>query len=146
MMKKPVVLAFAAILLSGCGNSPARRTVKPTPAQPTRVAKTTETLSAWIKVYEAVVDGNTVKRSASGFVEHRRLEGQSEGCYFVYNIKALKTPVGFFLPSGETYRYITEVNSKKVVSKSLGPLEPKSAVKILLKIKADVEFDKKLNL
>jgi hypothetical protein len=54
--------------------------------------------------------------------------------------------LGFFLPSGETYRYITEVNSKKVVSKSLGPLEPETAVKILLRIKANVEFDKKLKL
>ena len=58
----------------------------------------------------------------------------------------MKTPLGFFLPSGETYRYITEVNSKKVVSKSLGPLEPETAVRILLRIKANVEFDKKLKL
>ena len=76
-----------------------------------------EVLSAWIKVYETAIEESEVKRTAAGFVEHRRLEGKSEGSYFVYGIKDLKTPLGFFLPSGETYRYITEVNSKKVVSK-----------------------------
>ena len=106
----------------------------------------TEVLSAWIKVYETAIDESEVKRTAAGFVEHRRLEGKSEGSYFVYSIKNLKTTLGFFLPSGETYRYITEVNSKEVVSKSLGPLEPKTAIKILLRIKADVEFDKELKL
>jgi len=133
-------IAVAMILLTSCGSSPEP---KPMTAPAT---DRTEVLSAWIKVYETAIDESEVKRTAAGFVEHRRLEGKSEGSYFVYSVKNLKTPLGFFLPSGETYRYITEVNSKKVVSKSLGPLEPKTAIKILLRIKADVEFDKELKL
>ena len=133
-------IAAATILLTSCGSSPEP---KPAAAPATERA---EVLSAWIKVYETAIGENGVKRTAAGFVEHRRLEGGSEGSYFVYGIKNMKTPLGFFLPSGETYRYITEVNSKKVVSKSLGPLEPEAAVKILLRITANVEFDKKLKL
>ena len=133
-------MAAAAIFLTSCGGSP-----EPKPA-PVPVTDGTEVLSAWIKVYETAIDESEVKRTAAGFVEHRRLEGESAGSYFVYGIKNMKTPLGFFLPSGETYRYITEVNSKKVVSKSLGPLEPETAVRILLRIKANVEFDKELKL
>ncbi len=133
-------IAAATILLTSCGGSP-----EPKPAAAPATERT-EVLSAWIKVYETVIEEDDVKRTAAGFVEHRRLEDESEGSYFVYGIKNMKTPLGFFLPSGETYRYITEVNSKKVVSKSLGPLEPEAAVKILLRIKAKVEFDKKLKL
>mgnify|MGYP003324064962 FL=1 len=133
-------MAAATILLTSCGSSPEPKPMAaPSTDRP-------EVLSAWIKVYETAIEESEVKRTAAGFVEHRRLEGKSEGSYFVYGIKDLKTPLGFFLPSGETYRYITEVNSKKVVSKSLGPLEPEAAVKILLRIKANVEFDKKLRL
>ncbi len=133
-------MAAAAIFLTSCGGSP-----EPKPA-PAPATDGTEVLSAWIKVYETSIEESDVKRTAAGFVEHRRLEGKSEGSYFVYGIKNMKTPLGFFLPSGETYRYITEVNSKKVVSKSLGPLEPETAVRILLRIKANVEFDKELKL
>jgi hypothetical protein len=133
-------MAVTTILLASCGSNPGP---KPAAAPAT---ERTEVLSAWIKVYETVIEESDVKRTATGFVEHRRLEGENEGSYFVYSIKNMKTPVGFFLPSGETYRYVTEVNSKKVVSKSLGPLEPEAAVKILLRIKANVEFDKKLEL
>ncbi len=133
-------MAAAAIFLTSCGGSP-----EPKPA-PAPATDGTEVLSAWIKVYETSIEESDVKRTTAGFVEHRRLEGKSEGSYFVYGIKDMKTPLGFFLPSGETYRYITEVNSKKVVSKSLGPLEPETAVRILLRIKANVEFDKELKL
>ena len=133
-------MAAATILLTSCGSSP-----EPKPAAAPATERT-EVLSAWIKVYETVIEENGVKRTAAGFVEHRRLEGESEGSYFVYGIKNMKTPLGFFLPSGETYRYITEVNSKTLVSNSLGPLDPAAACHILLPIQPKLEFDNKLQL
>jgi hypothetical protein len=134
------VIAAAVLLLPGCGGSPETQPA----AAP--AGEKAEVLSAWIKVYEAAIEGSEVTRTAMGFVEHRRLEGESQGSYFVYSVKDMKTPVGFFLPSGQTYRYVSEPNSKEVVSKNLGPLEPQDAVRILLRMKAAIEFSKELKL
>ena len=139
IVNRLVSMVAAAILIAGCGNTPTPQSKDAPPSQEA------EQLSSWRQVYESAVEGNNVKRSARGFVEHRRLKDHAEGSFFVYDIKDMKTPVGFFLPSGETYRYITDNNSGKTVSKSLGPLEPTAAVKTLLDIEADVEFESRLN-
>lgn len=138
-------MAAAAVLIAGCENTPTRDTADTPPQQAASPRQEAEQFSSWRQVYETAVEGSNVKRASRGFVEHRRLRGHAEGSYFVYGRKDLKTPVGFFLPNGDTYLYINDNNSGKVVSKSLGPLNPAGAVKLLLNIEADVEFESRIS-
>lgn len=130
-------IAMTALLLSGCGSTPDPE------EKDTSSAEASEELSAWSRVIEASFEGNSVNRTIRGFVEHRRLTDQAEGHYFVYGIKDLKRPVGFYLPSGQTYRYRL-ADDGKVVSQTVGIFRPAASVRRLLDIEADIEFDRQL--
>ena len=130
-------VAMTALLLSGCGSTPAQ-IENDVPS-----ARAFEELSSWSRVIETSIEGNTAKREIRGFVEHRRLKDHKEGHYFVYSIKNLKKPVGFYLPSGETYRYKVADNGN-VVSQNIGIHRPAASVRHLLEIEEDIEFDQHL--
>ena len=131
-------IAMTALLLPGCAGAPAPQ------EKEASSSGAIEELSSWSRVVEADFDGNSVKRTVRGFVEHRRLKDHKEGHYFVYGIKDLKKPVGFYLPSGQTYRYWIE-DDGKTVSRDIGVHRPAASARQLLGIEADIEFDQRIS-
>ena len=131
-------IAMTALLLPGCAGAPAPQEKETSPTG------ATEELSSWSRIVEAAFEGDSVKRTVRGFIEHRRLKDHEEGHYFVYGIKDLKNPVGFYLPSGQTYRYKIE-DDGKAVSRNIGVHRPAASARQLLGIKADIEFDRRIS-
>ncbi len=131
-------IAMTALLITGCAGAPAPQ------AKETSAAGAIEELSSWSRIIEAAFEGDAVNRTVRGFVEHRRLKDHKEGHYFVYGIKNLKEPVGFYMPSGETYRYKIADDGTSV-SQSIGIHRPAASVRQLLEIEADIEFDQRIS-
>ncbi len=131
-------ITLTALLLPGCAGAPAPQ------EKEASFAGATEELSSWSRVIEADFDGNSINRTVRGFVEHRRLKDHKEGHYFVYGIKDLKAPVGFYLPSGQTYRYKIG-DDGKAVSRNIGVFRPAASVRQLLGIETDLEFDQRIS-
>ncbi len=133
----PTIL-ITALLLPACGG-----TAVQTEQVPTSV-NAPEELSSWSRVIEADFDGKAVNRKICGFVEHRRVIDHKEGKYFVYGIKNLKEPVGFYLPSGQTYRYRIADDGTST-SRNIGIHRPVASVRLLLDIEAEIEFDQQIS-
>lgn len=131
-------IVVTALLLPACAGAPAAQE-KEVPS-----AEAAEELSSWSRIIEADFDGNAVNRTIRGFVEHRRLKDHKEGKYFVYGIKNLKEPVGFYLPSGQTY-YYKIADDGTSVSRNIGIHRPVASVRQLLGIEADIEIDQRIS-
>lgn len=131
-------IVVTALLLPACAGAPAPQESEAPSTEPT------EELSSWSRIIEADFDGNAVNRTIRGFVEHRRLKDHKEGKYFVYGIKNLKEPVGFYLPSGQTYHYKIADDGTSV-SRNIGIHRPVASVRQLLGIEADIEIDQRIS-
>ena len=128
-------IVVTVLLLPACAGAPAAQE---------KEAPSAEELSSWSRIIEADFDGNAVNRTIRGFVEHRRLKDHKEGKYFVYGIKNLKEPVGFYLPSGQTY-YYKIADDGTSVSRNIGIHRPVASVRLLLDIEAEIEFDQQIS-
>jgi hypothetical protein len=92
-------------------------------------------------VVEVRIAGDRRVATPRGFREHRRtLYDENGGTFQVYGMKDPAKPVGFYLPNGKTFRYRLDERGE-VVTEEVGTLLPETAVRTLLEIEGEIEFD-----
>jgi len=97
------------------------------------------TISSFQRVVEVHFDGKNMRRESKGLVEHRRRLDEPHGVHFVFRENDLKHPVGFYTPSGKTFRY--RVDSRgSVETDEIGALDPVQALRTLLEIDDEIEL------
>jgi hypothetical protein len=107
------------------------------------ISEDEELFSTRLQVYEEGFDGSTKTSETRGFVEHRRRLHDDEGIFYVYAVREPMMPIGFYMPSGQTFRYKMK-RGGAVDTIDLGRLEPASSVRVLLDIQGNMRLDSTL--
>ena len=98
-------------------------------------------LDSWRSIWASSVQGGEVVRELRGYVQKSRFEGEpvEDAVEFFYVDGDLDAPIGFRLPSGDTFRY-TRSRSGSIDEESIGRHTTENAVHRLLDISEDIEF------
>ncbi len=102
-----------------------------------------EMYSSRLQIYEDDYDGTKKTSVTRGFVEHRRKLYDDEGIHYVYAVRDPTMPIGYYTPSGQTFRYKMK-RGGAVDALDLGKLEPAASIRVLLGIRGAMRLDSNL--